>query len=472
MMSISISQAAGVPRRAALGSFLGSVVEYYDFFIYGTAAALVFSHVFFPVDSGASGTLAAVATFGVGYIARPVGSVILGHFGDRIGRRRMLLFTVVLMGGSTFLIGLLPDYSTLGMGAPVLLVLLRLCQGLSAAGEQAGANSLTLEHAPGKKRALYTSWTMSGTQLGIVLGTLIFIPISALPKDDLFSWGWRVPFLLSAAFVAVVFFVRRGVPEPEIFEETKATEGVEKYPIIPLLKNHWRNMVRVVLCSILAVVGSVTGIFGLAYATNTAGVPTAAMLWVGVASNVAGIITMPFWAILSDRIGRKPIFAFGMAAAALLIFPYFYFIGTGNVALVFLGAILLSVCASGAGALQPAFYTEMFDTKVRFSGVAISTQLGVLLGGFAPTIGYALLQPGRDGWIPVAVFTAVCCAISAGSALSARETRGLTLHELGKNADRRVTGPTVDPTGAEDTREVFQGAASRTATSATGNQRQ
>lgn len=437
-MSISIS-AAGVSRRAALGSFLGSVVEYYDFFIYGTAAALVFNHVFFPSVGGASGTLAAVATFGVGYIARPVGSVILGHFGDRLGRRRLLLFTVVLMGGSTFLIGLLPGYSTLGTGAPILLVLLRLCQGLSAAGEQAGANSLTLEHAPGKKRALYTSWTMSGTQFGILLGTLVFIPITALPKEALLGWGWRVPFLLSAVFVAVVYFVRRSVPEPEIFVETKAAEGVEKYPIVPLLKNHWRNMVRVVLCSILAVVGSVTGIFGLAYATGTAGVPAAAMLWAGVVSNLVGIITMPLWAILSDRVGRKPIFVGGMAAAAVLIFPYFYFIGTGNVALVFLGGILLSVCGGAAGALQPAFYTEMFDTKVRFSGVAISTQLGVLLGGFAPTIGYALLQPGRTGWIPVAVFTAVCCLVSAGSALSARETRGLTLRELGKPASSATT---------------------------------
>src|SRR5215470_3115694 len=194
-------------HRAALVSFFGSMLEYYDFFIYGTAAALIFPRVFFVNVDPSTATLLALLSFGIGYIARPVGAVILGHFGDRIGRKTVLLFTLVLMGGSTLAIGLLPDAKTIGNAAPIILTLLRLLQGLSAAGEQSGANSLTLEHSANANRAFYTSWTLSGTQAGAILATLVFIPVSALPEDQLLSWGWRIPFLLSAVVLLVAYLV-------------------------------------------------------------------------------------------------------------------------------------------------------------------------------------------------------------------------------------------------------------------------
>ncbi|OUS92586.1 MFS transporter [Rhodococcus sp. NCIMB 12038] len=418
-------------RRAALASFLGSAVEYYDFMIYGTASALVFSTVFFPDVDPVLGTLSSVATFGVGYVARPVGSIILGHFGDRVGRQKMLMFTIVLMGVATFLIGCLPGYDRIGALAPAALVLLRICQGLSAAGEQAGANAMTLEHAPEKKRALYTSWAMAGTQTGILLGTLMFIPIAALPDDALYSWGWRVPFLLSAALVLVTVWIRRNVPEPEIFTASKESGDIARFPVVSLVKNHWASMIRVMLCSLLAVIGTVMQVFGLAYATKTVGIPAGDMLTVTVVTSVVSVVTIPLWATVADRIGRKPVFVGGMLVAAVMIFGYFYALSTANIWFVFAAALLMNVGASGAGALQPALYTEMFEAKVRFSGVAVSTQFGVLLAGFAPAIGYAILGSGQWGWIPVAIFTAICCLVSAASAATARETKSVALHDLG-----------------------------------------
>jgi MFS family permease len=353
------------------------------------------------------------------------------YFGDRVGRQKMLMFTIVLMGVATFLIGCLPGYDQIGALAPAALVFLRICQGLSAAGEQAGANSMTLEHAPEHKRALYTSWTMAGTQTGILLGTLMFIPIAALPDEALYSWGWRIPFLVSAALVLVTVWIRRSVPEPEIFTASKEAGDIERFPVIALVKNHWASMIRVMLCSLLSVTGTVIQVFGLAYATKTVGIPSSAMLTVSVVTAVVGVVAIPVWATVADRIGRKPVFVGGMIAAAALIFAYFYAISTADIWFVFAAALLMALGSSGAAALQPALYTEMFEAKVRFSGVAISTQFGYLLAGFAPAIGYAILTPGQWGWVPVATFTAICCLVSAASAATARETNSVALRDLG-----------------------------------------
>src|SRR5512133_836779 len=216
------------PKKAALASWIGSAVEYYDFFIYGTAAALVFGKIFFPSIDPKLATIADFATFGVAYITRPIGAFILGHIGDKFGRKKVLTFTLLLMGLSTFLVGVLPTYDQVGVAAPVMLVILRLLQGISAAGEQAGANSMTLEHAPANRRAFFTSFTLSGTQAGLILATLVFIPISALPEDQLLSWGWRIPFFLSAVVVVVGLWVRRTLPETPVFEEQEKSHQKRK----------------------------------------------------------------------------------------------------------------------------------------------------------------------------------------------------------------------------------------------------
>ena len=230
----SAQQPVRTPKKAALASWIGSAVEYYDFFIYGTAAALVFGKIFFPSVDPKLGTVAAFATFGVGYVTRPIGAFFMGHIGDKFGRKKVLTFTLLLMGVSTFLIGALPTYGQVGIAAPIMLVLLRLLQGLSAAGEQAGANSMTLEHAPDDRRAFFTSFTLSGTQMGFILATIVFLPISALPEEQLLSWGWRIPFFLSAVVVAVGFWVRRSLPETPAFDgglRARGAEAADRRPV-------------------------------------------------------------------------------------------------------------------------------------------------------------------------------------------------------------------------------------------------
>src|SRR5579864_6010737 len=224
------NEPAGIktPKKAALASWIGSALEYYDFFIYGTGAALVFNKVFFASCDPATGTLLALATFGVGYVARPIGAFFMGHIGDRFGRKKVLVFTLILMGASTFLVGCLPTYSQVGVWAPILLVFLRLCQGFSASGEQAGANSLTLEHAPADRRAFFTSFTLSGTQAGLILATAAFLPVAGLPEDQLLSWGWRIPFFLSAVVVAVGLVIRRTLGEAPVFLEEQQRHEVPR----------------------------------------------------------------------------------------------------------------------------------------------------------------------------------------------------------------------------------------------------
>ncbi|HZB18233.1 MAG TPA: MFS transporter, partial [Blastococcus sp.] len=261
----------GVPRKAALASFVGSMLEYYDFFIYGAAAGLVFPTVFFADSDPATATLLSLATFGVAYVARPIGAVIIGHFGDRVGRKKMLVLTLLLMGASTFLIGALPSYAAIGVAAPILLVVLRVLQGLSAAGEQSGANSLTMEHAPEGRRGFFTSFTLSGTQAGLILATLVFIPVTALPDDALFSWGWRVPFFLSVVVVAVGYWVRRTLPETAEFEKVEEEGAVAKLPVAVLFRDHWASVLRVVLCALVSVVSTIVATWSLAWATNDLG---------------------------------------------------------------------------------------------------------------------------------------------------------------------------------------------------------
>lgn len=240
------AEAVGQPKKAATAAWIGSALEYYDFFIYGSAAALIFPKVFFDESDPANATLLSLATFGVAYAARPVGALFMGHFGDRVGRKKIMVFTLILMGLSTFLIGCLPTRGQVGSLAPVLLVLCRVLQGISAAGEQASANSMSLEHAPSHRRGFFTSFTLSGTQGGQLLATLVFLPVAALPEDQLLSWGWRVPFWLSVAVAVVGFVIRRKLDETPAFEQQTASEGVVKLPLLVLLREHWADVLRVV----------------------------------------------------------------------------------------------------------------------------------------------------------------------------------------------------------------------------------
>ncbi|MBT2225542.1 MFS transporter [Nonomuraea sp. NEAU-A123] len=422
----------GKPRKAAIAAWIGSALEYYDFFIYGTAAALVFSKIFFPTSAPGTGTLLALATFGVGYLARPVGAFVLGHIGDKFGRKKVLVSTLVLMGLSTFLVGCLPTYDQAGVLAPVLLVVLRLMQGFSVSGEQAGANSMTLEHAPAGRRAFYTSFTLNGTQAGQIIATAIFLPIAALPEDQLLSWGWRVPFWLSIVVAAVGFVIRRTLEETPAFEREVAANGVAKMPLAVLFREHGADVLRVIVAAVIASVSTIFTVHALSYAVNTVGLERAPMLWVGVLANVAAVITIPLWGALSDRVGRKPVFIGGSLGCAVLIFVYLWAISAGGYPLIFVvGILMFGAVHSATSGVWPSFYGEMFSTRVRLSGMAIGTQIGFAIAGFAPTVATAVAGTGRGSWLGVSVLTAVVCLINVAAVATARETYRIPTDQLG-----------------------------------------
>ena len=431
------------PRKAATAAFVGSALEYYDFFIYGTAAALVFGRVFFPDSNPAAGTLLALATFGVGYLARPVGALVLGHMGDKFGRKNVLVLTVLLMGVSTFLVGCLPSYAAIGVTAPILLVVLRLAQGFSAGGEQAGANSMSLEHSPDDRRAFFTSFTLSGTQGGQILATAIFIPIALLPDEQLLTWGWRIPFFLSAIVVFVAYLIRRNLEETPVFEQEKATDEVAKMPLAVLLRDHWPAVVRVVFAAVIASVSTIFTVYALGYAVNTVGLERTPMLWVGVLANVIALFTIPLWGRLADRVGRKPVFLFGSIGCGVLRFGYLWAISQGSYPLIFVfGLVMFGVVHSATSGTWPAFYGEMFPARVRLSGMALGTQIGFAIAGFAPTIGGAIAGDGVDAWFLVAVVTAVFCLVNVVAIATARETHRVPTAQLGERpvAPRATAG--------------------------------
>jgi MFS family permease len=423
----------GQARRAALASFLGSLLEYYDFFIYGSASALVFATVFFPAGDPALATVLSLATFGIAYVARPFGAVIFGHIGDRVGRRAALIATLLLMGVSSLAIGLLPGYAAVGALAPVLLVVCRLLQGMSAGGEAAGASTLTLEYAPEGRRGFFTSFTMAGFAAGMVLATLVFIPVAALPREQLMAWGWRIPFLLSTVVLLVAYLIRRKLDETPVFHEVEEEAEVAALPLARLIRTQWRDLLRVVACSLFAVFQSIFAVFALAYGTSDGvGLDRTALLWVSALANVVAIGAIPAWAALSDRIGRRPVWMIGTLGSSVLVVAYLWAISTGSLPLVFVtGLLFAGVVYSAVNGLWPSFFTEMFDARVRYTGFAIGTQIGFLLAGFAPSIGFAIMSEGVAGWVPVAIFAAACGLVSAVGAFTARETYRTPVRDLG-----------------------------------------
>ncbi|EST35223.1 MFS transporter [Streptomyces roseochromogenus] len=429
----------GQPWKAATAAWIGSALEYYDFFVYGSAAALIFPKVFFDSSAPATATLLSLATFGVAYAARPLGALALGHIGDRLGRKKIMVFTLILMGLSTCLIGCLPTRAQAGSLAPVLLVLCRVLQGMSAAGEQASASSMSLEHAPPDRRGFFTSFTLSGTQGGQLIATLVFIPVAGLPEHQLLSWGWRVPFWLSVAVAVAGYVIRRRLRETPAFVRQAATEGVVRLPLVVLVREHWADVLRVVAGALIASVSTVFTVWALSYATSDAvGMSRTFMLWVGALANLAALGAIPLWATLSDRIGRRPVFLIGAVGSAIAMAGYLWAISTGSRPLTLvLGIVAFGLVYSAANGVWPAFYGEMFATRVRLSGVAIGTQTGFAVAGFAVTFAAGIAGPGGDDWSAVALFTAALCLPPALAALSARETHTVPTELLGARAGRQ-----------------------------------
>jgi MFS transporter, MHS family, shikimate and dehydroshikimate transport protein len=418
-------------KKVALASLIGTSIEWYDFFLYGTAAALIFNRLFFPTFNPLAGTLAALGTYAVGFAARPIGGIICGHFGDRIGRRSMLVITLLIMGIATFLIGLLPTYNQVGIWAPILLVLLRIAQGFGLGGEWGGAVLMAVEHSPIGKRGFYGSFPQIGLPIGLLLSTLVFGVISRLSEAALFSWGWRVAFLISVVMVGVGLYIRLSVEEPEVFKKVKQTHTESKRPILEALRRHPKSVLLVMGGRILENgVFYLFSVFVLTYATLPAiGFSRSMILYAVSAAALVQIFTIPAFGVLSDRVGRRPIYLFGAIFTGLFAFPFFWLIDTSSSILLFLSLVLaLSVGHAAMYAPQASFFAELFGTRVRYSGLSVGYQLAsVLAGGLSPIIAIGLLQQTGSSW-PISLYIIGMAVITTLSVYLASETAHEEIH--------------------------------------------
>jgi MFS family permease len=427
-------------KKAAASGWIGSALEYYDFFIYATAASLIFPQIFFPSENPTVAIVASLATYGVGYVARPIGAFFLGHWGDTHGRKTVLILCMLLMGFSTMAVGLLPTYQQVGLLAPVLLVILRLIQGFAVAGEISGASSMILEHAPFGRRGFFASFTLQGVQAGQILAAAVFLPLAAYMPDAAFnSWGWRIPFLASVVVIIAGYVIRRRVDETPAFTAEDAHGVLPKAPIVEAFRVSWKDMLRVVCMALMNVIPVVATIFGAAYAVQPAygiGFAKEVYLWIPVVGNIIAVLVIPFVGGLSDRIGRRPPIIIGALGSGLLAFGYLYAISIRNVPLAILMSLLMwGIVYQGYNAVFPSFYPELFPTRTRVTAMAIAQNVGTTITALLPALFAAVAPPGSTG-IPL---TIGCLAfgvtvIAALAAMSARETYRTHLNDLGNVA--------------------------------------
>jgi MFS family permease len=430
--------------KAAASGWIGSALEFYDFFIYATAASLVFPQIFFPQTDARVGIIASLATYGVGYVARPIGAIVLGHWGDTHGRKRVLVVCMLLMGFSTFAVGLLPTYEQVGALAPALLVLLRLIQGFAVAGEISGASSMILEHAPFGRRGFFASFTLQGVQAGQILAAAVFLPLAAyMPATAFMSWGWRVPFLLSLFVIAVAYVIRREVEETPVFAAADRNGRLSRNPALQALRDHWADMLRVACMALMNVIPVVTTVFGAAYAVQPGygiGFSNAVYLWIPVLGNALAVAVIPFVGAWSDRVGRRLPIVCGAVGSGLLSFAYLWAISIHNVPLAIAMSLLMwGFVYQGYNAVFPSFYPELFPTRARVSGVAIAQNLGTAVTAMLPAL-FVLVAPPGASHIPwtIGAITFGITLVAAIAALSARETFRLQLQELDAHAAQLV----------------------------------
>jgi MFS family permease len=381
-------------RHVLISAGIGSALEWYDFFIYGLASALVFGPLFFPSYDPTVGTLASFATFAVGFLARPFGGLFFGHFGDRWGRKPMLVATLLLVGGSTFLIGLLPTYSQVGIWAPVMLLGLRLLQGFGAGAEYGGAVVMAVEFAPDGKRGLYGAFAPMGTQVGNALAGGAFLAVGAMAKDDMLAWGWRIPFLVSLLLLALGVYVRARVSETPVFQQARARHPALKLPALEAVRRSPRNFLVVVGARLAEnALGYLYPVFGVSYLIGTLRVPREVAVSGMIAGSIALVGGLFFFAWLSDRIGRRPVYMFGALFSAAIAFPFFLMVGTKDPALIVLAFVIEMGIGSGAMfGPQAVYFAELFGPRLRYSGFAFARELGsIIAGGPAPLIASSLV---------------------------------------------------------------------------------
>lgn len=380
-------------RKVAFASLVGTTIEWYDFFIFGTAAALVFNEVFFPSFDPLTGTLAAFASFAVGFIARPIGGAVFAHYGDKVGRKPMLVYSLMLMGAATVLMGVLPGYASIGVWAPIVLVTLRFAQGFGVGGEWGGAALMAVEHAPDHRRGFYGSWPQVGVPLGLVLGTTVFAVVSASVSDEQFlAWGWRIPFLLSAVLIGVGLWIRLTVSESPIFQKTLDEKTAARMPVLDALRTYPKE-ISLAAGSFLATNATfyVGSVWLVSYATQELAYERTTILTANAALSLSDIPMILAFGLLSDYIGRRRMFLAGMGLLALFAIPYFWLVGTGNIWLYLLGGLVVQACRSAVYGPQSAYFAEQFSTRMRYSGSSLAYQFAAILGGMAPLICTALV---------------------------------------------------------------------------------
>jgi MHS family shikimate/dehydroshikimate transporter-like MFS transporter len=429
-------------KRVLMSSVVGTAIEWYDFFLYATASALVFAKLFFPTFDPVVGTIAAFGTFAVGYIARPFGAVFFGHFGDRIGRKVTLVATLMIMGVATFIIGILPTYESIGVWAPALLILMRFCQGLGVGGEWGGAVLLVVESAPDDKRGFFGSFPQLGVPIGLLLSTGVFSLVSSLPNDQFLSWGWRIPFLLSVVLIAIGLFIRLRVIESPVFEEVRATRTVVKAPLIELFKRHPKEIFLALGTRFATdITFNVINVFMLAYGTQQLGLSKSFFLNAILIGCAVELFTLPLFGKLSDRIGRRAVYMMGAVFVALYGFLFFMLVQTRDpmyIILAYIGG--LAVSQASVYAVQSTWFAELFGTRVRYTGASLPYQIaGIITSGPAPLISAWLFATYKSTF-PIAGYIAITAVLSLVCAYFLAETFRRRLDEgTGEAAPMRTS---------------------------------
>ncbi len=411
-------------RQVAGASLLGTTIEWYDFFLYVTAASLVFNQVFFPQFEPLVGTLLSYSVNAVAFIARPIGGAVFGHFGDRIGRKSMLIVTLLLMGVATFAIGCLPTYSQIGVAAPIILIVLRFLQGMGLGGEWGGAVLMAVEHSPENRRGFYGSFPQMGIPAGVILSSLVFLVLTAsLSNEQFLAWGWRIPFLLSILLVGVGLYIRLNILESPAFQSIKESGTAVQVPLVEVFKDHWRQLL-IVAGAYLAqnVTFYILVAFTVAYGTEQLGFGRPAMVSIVVISSVASFFLLPAFALLSDRVGRKPLLLTGTVGMAVFAFVMFPLLDTGNYALMLLGHLMLTVFQSMNLGPIATFFVELFSTRLRYTGATMGYQFGTIIaGGSALIIATALLDATGNA-LYISAYMAGVCVLSFIAIFAGAET--------------------------------------------------
>lgn len=411
-------------RKVAFASSIGTLIEYFDFFIFGTAAALVFNVLFFPSLDPLAGTLASFAIFGVAFFVRPLGGVIFGHFGDRVGRKNMLVLSLLTMGIATVMVGMLPTYSQIGIWAPILLVLTRMMQGAAVGGEWSGAVLMAAEHAPARQRAFYSSWPQAGIPAGLVLATASFYLVNLLPESAMMSWGWRIPFLASAILVLLGLYIRLRISESPAFQAVRDEGQVSRFPAGEVLRTAKKSVLIALLAHAAnSIVFYMAAVFALSYVSEQGGASRGTVLLAIMFAALIQIVTIPLAAVLADRYGRRPVLLAGAVLAMLSAFPFFWLLDTGNsLAIVLAMVIAIPVVHALLYGPEASFMPELFETRMRYTGSAIGYQVGsMLFSGPTPFIAAALFAWAQSPW-PLALYMILGGVLTFVGVFMARES--------------------------------------------------